>query len=494
MASLDQCSRCRALKDPIDFTRQSGSKMKVFFTCNACADQKKKSKAVSYDMDHTRNQDTTENDYLEIIIIDDEDRVWFNLRDLENLVSNCFENIDENGYVNFSRTFKFDDELINYISSKDQESNKEKIYHDIAKFLHIPIESGSHYYWELRKVYAHKKNNQLVGEAMIYLGCMQREDRKRTHSDSYIVKKIKLYRMLCEERLIDPNIHTYQQVYYWASKFSAQKYVINISNQLLSAHNFLKRNELNDQGYKILLYVENDFIRCLGFTTPFMQYIPKNKITEIIIDSTFKTNQEKFELFSILNNLLALKEFFSLLKAEGIQLCFVLVDKDAGEISALGATWSTKIQLCLWHIECAIERKLKEKNIRLVNIHHKRHDYPLIFFGKKNLPSIVPENILWNEITKDSLSKIENIDDVELNLHYQNKLIEDRKIELEEDKKVFESLLVIVLDNIQNDHFYNAYKKIRQTLVTEVIACQEALTARRQQKTWNPPRGSKLAF
>jgi hypothetical protein len=66
--------------------------------------------------------------------------------------------------------------------------------------------------------------------------------------------------------------------------------------------------------------------------------------------------------------------------------------------------------------------------------------------------------------------------------------------ELEEDKKMFDSLLEIVSDNIQNDHFYNTYKRLRQTLITETKACQEALMSRRQQRTWNPPRNSKLAF
>ncbi|CAG8787760.1 5069_t:CDS:1, partial [Dentiscutata erythropus] len=89
---------------------------------------------------------------------------------------------------------------------------------------------------------------------------------------------------------------------------------------------------------------------------------------------------------------------------------------------------------------------------------------------------------------------IENDINIELTIQSQYELIEFRKAELEEDKKIFKSLLDIVLDNIENDHFYNAYQKLKQPLVTETTACQEALRARSQQQTWKPPRGSKLAF
>ncbi|CAG8680188.1 28647_t:CDS:1, partial [Dentiscutata erythropus] len=84
--------------------------------------------------------------------------------------------------------------------------------------------------------------------------------------------------------------------------------------------------------------------------------------------------------------------------------------------------------------------------------------------------------------------------DMELSFNNCEDLIYSRNIELEEDKKMFESLINIIADNIQNDNFYNTYKRLRQTLIKETKACQEALTAQTQQKTWNPPCNSKLAF
>jgi len=94
----------------------------------------------------------------------------------------------------------------------------------------------------------------------------------------------------------------------------------------------------------------------------------------------------------------------------------------------------------------------------------------------------------------DEGSPMNEDNNMELDLYARNELIESRKAELEEDKKTFKSLLEIVSDNIQNDHFYNAYKKLRRTLITETKACQEAMMSRSQQKTWNPPHNSKLAF
>ena len=62
-----------------------------------------------------------------------------------------------------------------------------------------------------------------------------------------------------------------------------------------------------------------------------------------------------------------LKMFFISLREEGMKPTFALVDKDAGEISAVKDAWSsvTNIQLCYWHLERAISRKLKEKKSKM---------------------------------------------------------------------------------------------------------------------------------
>jgi len=192
---------------------------------------------------------------------------------------------------------------------------------------------------------------------------------------------------------IDPKIHTKEQVYYWTSVYKKDIYMMNKENQLLSSKEFLEQSH-----FKVLCYLENEFVRSTGFLTSLTKYIINLKsITEIVVDSTFKTNQERFELFVVNANcggygmpiaylylctysgneeswnqnvvktrVEVLKMFFISLWEEGMKPAFALVDKDAGEISAVKEAWSsvTNIQLCHWHLECAISRKLKEKNLK----------------------------------------------------------------------------------------------------------------------------------
>ncbi|CAG8512487.1 10493_t:CDS:10 [Paraglomus occultum] len=116
-----------------------------------------------------------------------------------------------------------------------------------------------------------------------------------------------------------------------------------------------------------------------------------------------------------------------------------------------------------------------------------------ICFGSENVPSIEPANSPWDNFVEDSSTEFENEleNSDELSLRDRNELIDFRKAEVEEDKKTFEAFLEIVSDNVDNDPFYNIYKK---TLTSEAAACQEALRARRQQRTWNPLCRSKLVF
>ena len=100
-----------------------------------------------------------------------------------------------------------------------------------------------------------------------------------------------------------------------------------------------------------------------------------------------------------------------------------------------------------------------------------------------------------NEIPIDESEISMSIDhNIETSLHNRNQLIESRKVELTEDKKKFESLLKIVSDNIQNDQFYHTYKRLRQVLMNETQACEEALRARTQQRNVEPTTQFKTCF
>lgn len=100
----------------------------------------------------------------------------------------------------------------------------------------------------------------------------------------YNIQSPELYRRLQQHNLINPQVHTKEQVYYWAMVFSKQMYMFNPINQLLSAKEYLEKQ----QGYKILYYLENDFVRALGFTTPLLDRIGVESLKEIIVDSTLK--------------------------------------------------------------------------------------------------------------------------------------------------------------------------------------------------------------
>ena len=115
----------------------------------------------------------------------------------------------------------------------------------------------------------------------------------------------------------------------------------------------------------------------------------------------------------------------------------------------------------------------------------RRHDYPLIWFGEV-CTSIDPASNPWTDIENPLYEEspvAEDGSNMDLSFQARNELIETRKAELAEDERMFKLLLEIVSNNVQNDHFYDAYKKLKQTLINETKACQEALTARTQQRT-----------
>ncbi|CAG8845059.1 34626_t:CDS:1, partial [Racocetra persica] len=60
--------------------------------------------------------------------------------------------------------------------------------------------------------------------------------------------------------------------------------------------------------------------------------------------------------------------------------------------------------------------------------------------------------------------------------------------------KIFEILIKIINDNIENDKLYEAYKTLKQPLVGETNTCNEVLNSKKQQKTWKSRRNGKLAF
>ncbi|CAG8840753.1 22925_t:CDS:1, partial [Gigaspora margarita] len=61
-------------------------------------------------------------------------------------------------------------------------------------------------------------------------------------------------------------------------------------------------------------------------------------------------------------------------------------------------------------------------------------------------------------------------------------VIESRKAELVSDLKIFEMLIKIINNNIENDKLYEIYKTLKQPLVAETNTCTKVLNSKKQQK------------
>jgi hypothetical protein len=396
--------------------------------------------------------------------------LMYGLDEIHELTAKVFEEAETSDEpVKFTYEIELDQDLLvavslDQLNLMDDCNLKvtETRFRQLANTFIVPFESGSGYYWELRKIYLNTKKKTFTGSVTVYLGCTMRDDRTSQRSDSQPPKRksearmpierykcagnIKLtivpeqryalvqgyhhlahdkptyrqiefpanakecikenfslslgstemHRRLSENRLINPEIHTIEQVYYWTSVYRKNTYVMNQENQLLSAKLYLERPEFREKGFKVLNYLENDFVRALGFLTPLFKRIGAENTSEIVVDSTFKTNQERFELFvvnlncrgygmpiaylylatlggteearnspknNIKTRVEVLQIFFANLRLEGLQPVFALVDKDAGEISSICEAWSwtVNVQICCWHLEQAIDRKIKDK-------------------------------------------------------------------------------------------------------------------------------------
>ena len=91
-----------------------------------------------------------ENSDLEEEINNDEDKVIYELAELEEIVARYFTNIEESTEVNFSETFELEDELIDNFNN-DHDTTEEDKFRKYNIFFLLPIEAGSRYYWEIRK-------------------------------------------------------------------------------------------------------------------------------------------------------------------------------------------------------------------------------------------------------------------------------------------------------------------------------------------------------
>ncbi|CAG8617147.1 7776_t:CDS:2 [Gigaspora margarita] len=601
-SKTETCSRYGKLKPIAEFTRIIRSRIIVNISCNACADRDKR-----YRLNKKTKSTNNENDINANSVRNSSDKLLYNIYNIEELIN---------------------------VKFRDNEEKDEPVKFSVIVNL----------------------KRELVNEEIMSLEINQNEDtefREHKHQDGQPIKRIRevptiehypceeIYQQLCNENLINPSLHTYQQVYYWIYKFSTELYITDVENQLKSSMNFFEQNELINAGYKVICYQENDFI------------IKNKNISEIVIDSTFKTNQEKFELFAqyCASRVGALTQFFISLYNEGVLLAFVLFDKDSGKINAVQKAWPKAIiQLCLWHVEHAIEshkaytefdfinpywlpveqmgkicpEELINELLRIIKKHALMHllifieqttfltkekirsqcphldrfiqiltkelildmentwqrfhynrdfpswwavfknewkfdieksistndnyltninnwtcscpaflfstyltckhlvqkystenpfffpkfcftmhhyDYLFIAFRKVNLPIINLNNNPWNNVLQNNILQndalqnngLESRTDSEASSSHSTAaliskyyaVIESRKAELASDLKIFEMLIKIINNNIENDKLYEIYKTLKQLLVAETNTCTEVLNSKKQQRLEN---------
>ncbi|CAB4467142.1 unnamed protein product [Rhizophagus irregularis] len=417
------CTRCSCKKKKADFCRSCGiNQQNEYSTCNKCYERRKNTRKeidpisrkklkledgliVNTPVPHQTNIDSSQIPFTHLTNLeldnitqdqhndnvdecnDEMDGLLYGLSEIQEIISKRFQDAENlNEPVKLTFEIELNSRLVECTFPEfqpdisDIKAIKEN-FHQLANILILPLEYGSgshqqaHEHPQYRKVAFPEAAKQWI-----------------QNNIKYNLRNPELYKRLQYHELIDAQIHTKEQVYYWASVFSKDTYIFNSENQLLSAKEYFKE-KLN---FKTIYYLENDFIKALGFTTPLLNRIGITNLKEIIVDSTFKTNQECFELFVVNANcggygmpiaylylltcngttdayndpknqvntrVQALREFFTSLRNEGLLPTFILIDKDAGEISAIEEAWSwtVNLQLCYWHLEHAIERHLKDK-------------------------------------------------------------------------------------------------------------------------------------
>lgn len=143
----------------------------------------------------------------------------------------------------------------------------------------------------------------------------------------------------------------------------------------------------------------------------------------------------------------------------------------------------------------------------------RRHDYPFITFDQEHGSRIQSDNTYWNS-SADYMLEDTDYDDQPFELLQsqtsnnsadQQLIIEERRTALEKLRRLLNwgldvrSLLTawgldVAEDNVQNDRFYETFTKLIKPIAEEITACEEALNARTQQRTWQQPRNRRLAF
>ena len=153
----------------------------------------------------------------------------------------------------------------------------------------------------------------------------------------------------------------------------------------MSARNYLSQS----QSFQEIYHRERPF--ALGFLcTRARNLCEELNIQEAFIDSTFKTNSSKLELFAVLGSFLGagfpiaylllqggsphseadssiqrkdtIRAFLQAIRTELTRFrpIFFFTDKDVGQIYAISSVFQIAPSICLWHMKRAVKRKFAE--------------------------------------------------------------------------------------------------------------------------------------
>ncbi|KAL3687694.1 hypothetical protein R1sor_014003 [Riccia sorocarpa] len=183
--------------------------------------------------------------------------------------------------------------------------------------LRPELEVGTGFYWEVRK-YSRTVNVTVdTASGTCYVVAFYVDDHpKPSWRDNVFPAKAKdflakfsaaearkhdLYRMLHQQGYIDASKVTRAQVNYWVAEIESWHYGDNEEDQLKSVYNFLTRENMRSKGFEVTLFEDTDEVRAIAFNTLFWKHAAAVK--EVVMDSTFKTNALRFEMFVVVANL-----------------------------------------------------------------------------------------------------------------------------------------------------------------------------------------------
>ncbi|KAL3693466.1 hypothetical protein R1sor_007117 [Riccia sorocarpa] len=159
-----------------------------------------------------------------------------------------------------------------------------------------------------------------------------------------------VYHLLRLQDHIDPAHITRAQVNYWVVEIESWRYGAGEPDQLKSSKDFIERPENRTKDFELILYEENDDFEAISFLTPFWRYV--STVKEVLTDSTFKTNDMRFEMFALIGNL----------GGFGVPLCYMFYLKKTSLDEATPS--STQARGCRKGLLYEWMCKLREKGLR----------------------------------------------------------------------------------------------------------------------------------